>query len=413
MSGVQLYSHQQKALEELATGKILHGGVGSGKSFTALFYYIQKESPKRLIIITTAGKRDKLEWDRDAAKLVIGKTASATAHGLLTVDSWNNISKYVDVEDAFFIFDEQRLVGSGAWVRAFLKIAKSNNWILLSATPGDTWMDYAPVFVANGLYKNLSQFKKEHVVYKQFVKYPQISHYYATDVLEKYRNMLLVEMPYETHTTRHPEEVYLDYDEELFRKVYKERWHIYEDRPLQDVGEMFRVMRKLVSTDESRKAKLRELMEKHPKMIIFYNFNYELELLRELCEGSATIGEWNGHKKTPVPDTDRWVYLVQYTSGAEGWNCTSTDTTVFWSLPYSWKALEQSHGRIDRLDTPFEDLWYYLFTTTSIVDVRLRQNLSDKEIFNERKFAKEVLGIDDSNFELDELERRYLDEIQE
>ena len=222
-------------------------------------------------------------------------------------------SKYEKVEDAFFVFDEQRLVGSGAWVKSFQKIAKNNNWVLLTATPGDTWMDYVPIFVANGFFKNATEFKREHVVYAPYSKYPKIIRYLGVRTLEKYRNIVLVEMPYAKHTERNLIDIVLPHDKELFKKVTVDRWHVYEDRPIRDVSEMFHVMRKVVNSDPHRLEALRELLETHPKMIVYYSFNYELEILRTLAN-QMPVAEWNGHRKQPIPNTDRWVYLVQYVS---------------------------------------------------------------------------------------------------
>lgn len=389
---VQPKPHQEDAVAQLENGKVLYGGVGSGKSLTALFYYLEREAPKDIYVITTVKKRESLEWQREAAKLAIGTKRDATIAGIIHVDSWNNIGKYVDREDAFFIFDEQRLVGNGAWVKAFYKIAKNNRWIMLTATPGDTWMDYIPLFIANGLYKNITQFKTEHVRYVPGrTPYPIIKGFVGTDTLEKYRNWLLVEMPYYKHTVRHITNRIVDHDEKLFDRVMKDRWHVYEDRPLKDVGEMFRQMRKVVNTDSSRKDALLDILEDHPKLIVFYNFDYELEILRELSS-VVTVAEWNGHRKEAIPEEESWIYLVQYQAGAEGWNCTQTDTMVFWSLTYSWKNFEQAQGRIDRLDTPFTDLYYYVLVSKSFIDRSIAKSLAHKKRFNERaagqKFAK-------------------------
>lgn len=398
---VELMQHQKDAVRNLATGKILYGGVGTGKSLTAIAYYVEKESPKDIYIITTAKKRDSLDWQGEAAKFGIGSERNATLHGRVFVDSWNNISKYIKIEDAFFIFDEQRVVGTGTWVRSFYEITKRNNWILLSATPGDTWLDYIPVFVANGLYKNAAQFKREHVVYATYSKYPKVVRYLGTAVLEKYRNMLLVEMPYKKHTIRHIEEVYLDYDEANYQKVMKDRWHIYEDRPIKDAGELFRMMRKVVASSPERFNYIRDLLSVHRRIIIFYNFDYELEILRMLVD-YVPLGEWNGHRKQPIPDTESWVYLVQYVSGAEGWNCTKTDAMVFYSLTYSYKNFMQAQGRIDRLDTKYTNLHYYVLTSKASIEGGIRQSLDEKETFNERDWArKNGISID---FEVD-LER--------
>ena len=383
---MELMKHQKDAVEKLHNGSVLHGGVGSGKSLVAAAYYMKSEAPKDIYVITTAKKRDTLDWEGTFAWFGVGNALGATTQGLLTVDSWNNIGKYVGVEDAFFIFDEQRLVGTGAWVKAFLKIAKLNNWIMLTGTPGDTWMDFIPVFIANNLYKNVTEFKREHVVYAPYSRYPKIVRYSGVPTLEKYRNMLLVEMPYLKHTNRIVQDIELDFDRERFKQVVGRRWHVFENRPIKDVGELFRVMRKVVNTDPSRFEKVLELIETHPKLIIFYNFDYELDILRELGKVSP-IAEWNGHKHEQIPDTDRWVYLVQYVAGAEGWNCIETDGMVFYSLTYSYKNFEQAQGRIDRLNTPFTNLYYYVFLSNSQIDKAVRRSLSEKKMFNERIWA--------------------------
>ena len=379
-----LYPHQAKALEELRNGSILWGGVGSGKSRVAMAYYRAQETPRRLIIITTAKKRDSLDWEREAALIGVGKTANATIHGVLTVDSWNNIEKYEGVKNAFFVFDEQRLVGSGAWVRSYLRISKQNRWILLSATPGDTWLDYVPVFVANGFYRNRSEFVREHVVYSRYTKYPKVERFVNTGRLEKQRRQILVEMPYKPHTTRINKTLEVDHDERMFRRVVKDRWHVFAERPLRDIAEMFIVMRKVVNSDLSRREAIEGLFVDHPRLIIFYNFDYELEILREL-NVLAPVAEWNGHKHQPIPDTDKWFYLVQYAAGAEGWNCTDTDSVIFYSLPYSYKLFHQAHGRIDRLNTRFSHLFYYTLLSDSWIDTAIKRTLDQKRSFNEAK----------------------------
>lgn len=386
---MELMDHQLEAIDELDSGKILWGNVGLGKTMTVLGYYVKKETPRDIYVITTAKKRDTLDWEKEAASFGISTQAYSTLHGILTVDSWNNLHKYNDIEDAFFIFDEQRLVGHGSWVKSFLKIAKKNRWILLSATPGDNWMDYAPVFIANGFYKNMTHFKVEHVVYEPFLKFPKIKRYLGEQKLAMLRNDMLVEMPYTSDTKRYLNYMDVGYDFELFKKVFKDRWHVYENRPIRDVAELFRVMRRVVNSDPSRLEMVRYLMGVHPRLVVFYNFNYELEILRTLRDDIWVL-EWNGHQKDYLPDGDKWVYLVQYVAGAEGWNCTSTDAMVLYSLTYSYKTFMQAQGRIDRINTPYSSLYYYILVSNSIVDRAIRASLGSKKNFNERKFMKKI-----------------------
>lgn len=382
---LQLRPHQEEAVEQLSNGKVLVGGVGSGKSRVAVAYYLNNEAPKDIYVITTAKKRDSHDWDGEFAAVAVGRDLSV--EGKLTVDSWNNISKYRDVEDAFFIFDEQRLVGSGSWTTAFISIVRRNHWILLSATPGDTWLDYITVFVANGFYRNRTEFKRDHVIYNRYSKYPKVEGYLGVSKLVRLRNRILVEMPFERHTTRNRKDVKVSFDKDLFKRVWKDRWHVYENRPIRDVAELFLVMRKVVNSHESRLAHVKTLLSSHPRLIVFYNFNYELEILRTL--GSCTnVGEWNGHRHDPIPDGDSWIYLVQYTAGSEGWNCIETNCTVFYSLTYSYKQFEQAHGRIDRLNTPYTQLYYYYFLSDSFIDRAVSAKLVQKKSFNQSSFVR-------------------------
>jgi hypothetical protein len=398
----ELFEHQADALQKLTNGSVLAGGVGSGKTLTALAYYVQNvcggvldrtepmRTPKTLIIITTAKKRDELDWESEALHFGLFPDPELSYSGReLIVDSWNNIKKYVNREDCFFIFDEQRLVGSGVWVKAFLKIAKANQWILLSATPADTWMDYVPLFLAHGFFRNRTDFVENHVIWTFHGKYRKIRGFYGVRHLKRYRDQILVEMPMERHTTRHLTEVLVDHDVELFDAVWKRRWNVYENAPLIDVAEMHRIGRKVVNSDPSRLEEIEKLGKKHPRLIIFYNFDYELEALRTLMTRmDIVVAEWNGHRHEPVPQTEEWLYLVQYQAGAEGWNCTSTDAIVFYSLPYSHKLYEQSQGRIDRLDTPYDDLWYYILKSDSKIDKIIWRALTQKKNFHEGRNEK-------------------------
>lgn len=383
---MELAPHQEEAVEKLHNGSILWGGVGTGKSRVAVAYYLKEEQPKDVYVITTAKKRDSLDWNKEFARAGISAASDATVAGVLTVDSWNNLGKYAEVTDAFFIFDEQRLVGSGQWSKWFLQVAKHNRWIMLSATPGDTWIDYIPVFIANGFYKNRTEFKREHIVYNRFSKFPKVERYLNVGKLVRQRNSILVHMPYERTTVRNTTDVWVDHDEELLRKALVGRWNVFEDCPLRDVADLFRVMRKIVNSDVSRYESVYTLLDRHPRLIVFYNFDYELEILRRLGE-IVPLAEWNGHKHEEIPSGPSWVYLVQYAAGAEGWNCTSTDAIVFYSLPYSYKLWHQAHGRIDRMDTDFSILYYYVLKSKSVVDAGITKSLQTKQSFNEAKYV--------------------------
>lgn len=373
-------------MEEMHNGCVLVGGVGTGKSRTALYYYLHRvcggdaSTGPPLYIITTARKRDTNDWEKEAEPFDIP---------IKKVDSWNNMPKYTETTGGFFIFDEQRLVGTGKWAKAFRKIVKSNLWILLSATPGDCWNDYANIFIANGYYRNLTDFRNQHVVYSRFTKYPKIDHYVGLGQLLHQRREVVVNMEFEKKTVPHEETVYVPFDKELVKMILSVRWNPYKDEAIADAGALCNVLRHAVNGDERRIDAVEDILKIHEKAVIFYNFDFELEMLRRMAERlGIEAGEWNGHLHQPIPKGDRWVYLVQYTAGAEGWNCTETDTIIFYSQNYSYKCMVQSAGRIDRLNTPFTDLYYYHLLSRAPIDLAIRRAIKAKRNFNESMFAK-------------------------
>ena len=404
MSGINLYDFQLEAVKKMHNGCILCGDVGSGKSRTSLAYYCMqqnrsgntivyekiRQSVEDLYIITTARKRDTFEWDSELAnfRMSTDPENDAFKHSVV-IDSWNNIHKYKDVKGAFFIFDEQRVVGRGEWVKSFLKIAKANHWILLSATPGDKWEDYIPVFVANGFYKNRTQFYDEHVIWDPRVSFPKIRGYFNTNRLIRLRDQVLVQMDDQRTTIPHHEDVFVTYDISAYRELTRTRWNPWLEQPIETASELCYAWRKMVNSDDSRQIAVLEILEDHPKAIIFYNFDYELEILRGIgYEEGTEIAEWNGHKHDALPTGSKWVYLVQYTAGCEGWNCVTTDTIIFFSQNYSYKVQHQAEGRINRLNTPYQDLYYYHLRSRSGIDLAIHRALMDKKTFNEGAFTK-------------------------
>lgn len=399
-----LRDYQYEAVEKMRNGVILNGGVGSGKSRTGLYYYfkeqggsyvdeyIKMKNPKDLYIITTAKKRDDKEFEGELSYFRLSTNPEINYYkNHVEINSWNNIKKYINVKNSFFIFDEDKVTGNGAWSKAFLKIAKNNDWIVLSATAGDCWMDYATIFIANGFYKNKTDFTQQHVVYNRFTKYPKVERYWNTGRLIRLRNRILIDMDFSRHTVRHDEDVYCDYDIMMYKRIGKERWNPYENKPLKTANELCYLWRKVVNSDESRQVKLLELYEKHPRMIIFYSFDYELDILKSLYYGEGVeVAEYNGHKHQEIPKGDKWVYLVNYNAGAEGWNATSTDTIVFYSQTYSYKTLEQAKGRIDRLNTRYIDLYYFHLKSRAGIDIAISRALREKKTFNEGRYVNRL-----------------------
>lgn len=376
---IELYPYQRKAVDRLHNGSVLCGKVGSGKSLTGLFYYMENHIDKPLYIITVAKKRNDQEWHRDFEALGIDGV----------VDSWNNIEKYTDVKDAFFIFDEQRAIGYGKWGMAFIHIARKNNWIMLTATPGDVWMDWMCIFIANNFYRNKTDFVDQHVEYNPYSKFPQIRRYHKTDKLERFRKYLAVPMQDFRTTKLNRKYINADFDKDLYQTVVKTRFNPYTEEPIMNASEFTQVLRRIINTSERRRIHAKQEIMTRDKVIVFYNYTYELDILKEICqELDRAYYQWNGQKHEAIPDAETWVYLVQYTAGAEGWNCITTDTILFYSLNYSYRIMEQSEGRINRVNTSFENLYYVYLKSPASIDDAIERSIRSKKKFNERNWVE-------------------------
>lgn len=370
---VELYAHQLDAVKRLHSGAVLAGKVGSGKTLAALQYYKEVYSKTlELIVITTAKKRNDGDWVTEAGLLDLEEP---------TVDSWNNIDSYVN-RRGFFIFDEQHASGSGKWAKKFIKIAKANKWIMLSATPGDRWIDYIPVFIANGMVKDKTTFNNEYVVYNPNTPFPQILYYRNTFELEGMRKAILVVMPDKRDTQRHRKNVITEYDRFLYDEVQKTRFNPFIKKPIKNKSEYTQIMRKLVSTSPARIFEFGDLVTRFDRSIVFYNYDYELDIItRVLKEKGINIFTYNGKHHDPSPTDGTWCYVVQY-SAAEAWNNISTNRMIFYSPNYSYKVVEQCEGRIDRINTSFKNLYYYTLVSDAPIDKAVIKANKEKKVFN-------------------------------
>ena len=407
---MKLKEYQRAALKQMHNGCILCGGVGSGKSITGLAYYhiqcggtLDSDGPKEFLfegftkmdepidiyIITTAKKRDSREWEKDMSYFLLSPDPELCAYPIkVVVDSWNNIKKYTDIHDSFFIFDEQRVVGYGTWSKSFIKIAHNNKWILLTATPGDTWSDYAPTFIANRFYKNITEFRNEHEITEPYVKFRKVSRYVGLQRLIRLRDKVLVNMNYNSKANAHHIYISTRYDPISYKIVMKNRLKL-DGTPIENVSQLCYELRKVSNADPSRIQAVLDIFDHTSlhRVIIFYNYDYELDILKNIDWGDdVVVAEWNGHRHDEVPESDHWVYLVQYNAGAEGWNCIKTDSIIFYSATYSYKQLVQAAGRINRLNSPFFDLYYYHLRSNSNIDNAIHTALKRKQKFNENKF---------------------------
>lgn len=402
---LEMNEEQIDAAKRMRNGCILSAEVGLGKSRTGLaYYYISVlggslringkgtfRKPKRkipLYIITTATKRDTGDWESEMVPFLLSTNKeNSICHIPVTIDSWNNIKKYKDVAGAFFLLDEDKVTGDGVWAKSFIRIAKHNQWVILTASPGDNWGDYISVFIADGFYKNKSDFNQQHAVWKNFGTFWKVTDYVNTKRLYKIRNAITVKMEKKRKTVPHKEEVVVDYDARTYKAIMKKRWDPYANAPVENISKLCQLLRRVCNEDPSRIEAVKTILKGYDRAIIFYNYDYELEILLKIGkELNIPTYQRNGHVHDHLPKSKRWLYLCQYISAAEGWNCITTNVIIFYSLNYSYKMMTQAEGRINRMNTKYIDLYFYEIRSNSPIDRGIVRALANKKDFNERSF---------------------------
>lgn len=99
------------------------------------------------------------------------------------------------------------------------------------------------------------------------------------------------------------------------------------------------------------------------RLIVFYNFNSELERLKEICEKfDKPTSEVNGakHDLTNYNDCDNSVTLVQYQAGSMGINLQLSNKIIYFTPPLSSELFEQSKKRIHRIGQNHPCFYYQL-----------------------------------------------------
>lgn len=146
------------------------------------------------------------------------------------------------------------------------------------------------------------------------------------------------------------------------------------------------------SYNSDKIAALKDLIEStEDRLIIFYNFNGELEVLRDLCasvERPVSIICGNIKDLSSYEKSKDSVTLVQYQAGAMGLNLQKSNKIVYFTPPLSSEFFEQSKKRIHRIGQDRTCFYYYLICSGSIEE-KIYRTLAMRKDYTERLFENE------------------------
>lgn len=126
------------------------------------------------------------------------------------------------------------------------------------------------------------------------------------------------------------------------------------------------------------------------RLIVFYNFNAELELLKRIAASlDRPISEVNGQTKdlTAYEQEDNSITFIQYQAGAMGLNLQKANKIIYFTLTDKSELFEQSKKRIHRIGQEQPCFYYILMCKGSVEEVilqtlEMRKDFTD-ELFNE------------------------------
>lgn len=132
------------------------------------------------------------------------------------------------------------------------------------------------------------------------------------------------------------------------------------------------------------------LQSSNDRFIVFYNFNDELDAIRELCKQlKRPVSEINGHTKTTTAfeKYDNAVLLGQYQSASMGLNLQAANKIIYFTPPLSSELYEQSKKRTHRIGQE-KPCFYYRLICKNSVEVDIYETLEKRQNYTEKLFLK-------------------------
>ena len=429
---MRLFDYQQQIVDEkYEDSKALFMQMGTGKTFVSMAFFEKSERAK-LLVVCLATKVD--DWNRDLTDElgldeVVSLNKGTKKNRELMEDaqylvisfesSWRldkELVAWVD-DDTYIIVDEShKIKNPSSKVGKFMRKlgAKTDYKTILTGTPqSNGYIDYYNQFHFLGyLDMNQTNFKKRYAI-------TQMMQYGAGPIFQEiigYRNTEELDEMIHNHSVFYDRK--LD-DEELpdeipvyfpsypkYRKISNDKVYEFKDGTLEiydTLGAGVMLQRQLASgyiskggntevLDKSKLDWMRDFLEGYDeRVVVFYNYNAELEQLKQLLERlDRPYSEYNGHRKDlrAFQESSEGVVLANYGSASTGINdFVIASTMVMYSLTTSYIDFEQAKKRIDRIGQTKKPLFYFLIMKGTI-DARVYHSLQEGKDFDERMYAE-------------------------
>lgn len=424
---IKLYLHQSKALAELKglNKCALYWDMGLGKTFGGSEKMMQLGAKVNLVICQKSKIRDWIEHFNTYYDnyIIYDGTKKECLHRFLDYPYDEKQVLVINYELAFrrpelaklkdftLMLDESSLIQNENSKRSkfILKKLQPKNVILLSGTP------------TGGKYERLwSQLHllgwniKKKTFYNQYVDY----HYEDNEgfplmIIDGYKNEERLKRKMRQHGCHFlktdevfdlPEQIHQTIgvqttkDYRIFRKDCIVNTLVGDDYSeyIELIGDttLTKMLYERQLCGQYNPAKLeafRDLVEStNDRLIVFYNFNDELEKLSRIAwENHRPVAVVNGKQKDLLPyeNAPDSITFIQYQAGAMGLNLQKANKIVYFTPPLSSELFEQSKKRIHRIGQEKTCFYYYL-TCKGSIEEKIYRTLAMRRDYTDKLFEE-------------------------
>ena len=409
---IKLYPHQVRALEK--TKNFNHVAyyldMGLGKTFVGSEKLKMLNTNHNLIVCQKSKLQDWYEHMKtyypEYNTFIYSKTREIPPKSVIIINYdlvWRRPELLTTLKNFTLMLDESSLIQNEKSNRSkFILKMKPTNVILLSGTP------------TGGKYEQLwSQLKllgwniSKRLYWDEFIKFVKIDvGGFPIKKVTGYKNVDRLKDKLRTHGAifMKSDEVFqlpkqieniikVDNTKE-YKKFNKDRLIKIDDTELVGDTSLTKMLylRQLSSQYNSNKtAALKDLLEStNDRVIVFYNFDKELEIIQEICNKlEKPISMINGHEKNlkNFTECNDCVLLGQYQAAAMGLNLQLSNKIIYFSLPLQSELFMQSKKRIHRIGQEKTCFYWYLITKNSIEE-QIFETLKQRRDYTNKLFEE-------------------------
>ena len=410
---IELLPHQKKAIQrtENFNRVAYYHDMGLGKTFTGSEKLMSYKTHKKLIICQKSKLPDWIEHMNKYYSDIVYDLSDKdqfyryiVSHNSIGVINYDLVFRRPDIaklHDFSLLLDESSLIQNSKAKRTkFILKLNPDGIVLLSGTP------------VGGKYENLySQLKLLGIkmtnseYWSRFIKY-RIECYsgFPCKIPYGYKNVDELISLLNSHGADFlksdevidlPEQVFYHIDHGISNKYYddilRDKYTVIDGKEFIADNPLKRLLYLRIccgAYNAERLNRFSDLLESTDnRIVVFYNFNAELDAIIKVCDKPYSIVNGQNKNIDNFVNHDNGVVFVQYQSGAMGLNLQKANIIIYYSLPLSSELYEQSKKRIHRIGQK-STCFYYIMRCKKSVEEHIEKTLNMRRDYTDRLFEQ-------------------------